>query len=418
MTSTNRHNAIDHIFRHEYGKIIAILVHKFGPNHLEKIEDVVQDAFLKAMKIWSYQTIPNKPTAWLLRVANNGLIDLFRKDKKRYEGEVFELLSKQSASKEQEISLQNSIQDCQLKMIFACCNPALSAEYQIILSLKLIGGFSNKEISRALLKKEETVAKSFTRAKKQFREKVKTLEIPIEMGLASRISLVLKVIYLLFTEGYIASTGEVIIKKDICYEAIRMALLLTKNSSTNVSEVHGLIALMCFHVSRFEARVDEKGALVDMEHQNRAQYNQELIQQGMRHFYMAKSKNAQNPLYFLQSAVSYFYSSAKTYEEIDWYEILEVYDAQLRYSYSPIIRLNRIVPYYKVHGAAKGLIALDEIYRDIDLTKNALYYSIKAQLLTELHHSTYAKEAYNQAIEFTKNEIQRNHLIKKRSQLT
>jgi RNA polymerase sigma-70 factor (ECF subfamily) len=165
-------------------------------------------------------------------------------------------LLKRFSSHQEEVDLQNKIQDSQLKMIFACCNPALSKEYQLILSLKLIGGFSNKEISRALLKKEDTVAKSFTRAKQRFKDKIKTLDIPIEMGLASRISLVLKVIYLLFTEGYTASTGEVMVKRDICYEAIRLALLMTENESTNVSEVHALIALMCFHTSRFDARVD------------------------------------------------------------------------------------------------------------------------------------------------------------------
>lgn len=417
MSTPNQHSTIDHIFRHEYGKIISILVHKFGPNHLEKIEDVVQDAFLKAMKIWSYQEVPKKPTSWLLRVAKNGLIDTFRKDKKLQEGEVFDRLLNHSESDDKEISLQNSIQDSQLKMIFACCNPALSSEYQIILSLKLIGGFSNKEISRALLKKEETVAKSFTRAKQQFKNKVKTLEIPIEMGLTSRINLVLKVIYLLFTEGYTASTGEVIVKRDICYEAIRLALLLTENSSTNVSEVHGLIALMCFHTSRFDARVDDDGELVDMEHQDRSKYDQQLIQRGMHHFHIARNKTSQDPLYFLQSAVSYQYSDARTFEEINWKSILEIYDSQLKYSYSPIIRLNRIVPYYKLYGPQKGLVALEALFNDIDLENNGLYHSIKGQLLFELEQKQEAKEAFDKAIDLTKNEIQRRHLIKKRNKI-
>jgi len=417
MKTPNQHSTLDHIFRHEYGKIIAILVHKFGPNHLEKIEDVVQDAFLKAMKVWSYQEVPKKPTSWLLRVANNGLIDVFRKDKKLQKGEVFDILSKHSESDDQEISLQNSIQDSQLKMIFACCNPALSSEYQLILSLKLIGGFSNKEISRALLKKEETVAKSFTRAKQQFKTKVKTLEIPIEMGLTSRINLVLKVIYLLFTEGYTASTGEVIVKRDICYEAIRLALLLTENTSTNVSEAHGLIALMCFHTSRFDARVDDQGELVDMEHQDRSKYDQKLIERGMHHFHIARKKTSQNPLYFLQSAVSYQYSNAKTFEEINWKSILEIYDAQLKYSYSPIIRLNRIVPYYKLHGPKKGLVALEALYNDINLENNGLYHSVKGQLLFELDQNNEAKKAFDKAIDLTKNEIQKRHLIKKRNKI-
>ena len=417
MQSTNQHNTLDHIFRHEYGKIIAILVHKFGPQNLEKIEDVVQDAFLKAMQVWGYQEVPKNPTAWLLRVANNGLIDVFRKDKKMQEHDDVLQLLKRFSSQQEEVELQNRIQDSQLKMIFACCNPALSQEYQLILSLKLIGGFSNKEISRALLKKEDTVAKSFTRAKQRFKDKIKTLDIPIEMGLISRINLVLKVIYLLFTEGYTASTGEVMVKRDICYEAIRLALLMTENESTDISEVHALIALMCFHTSRFDARADEKGDLIDLEHQDRSKYDQGLIRSGMRHFQMAQSKTAQNPLYYLQSAVSYYYCEAQRFEDINWKGILEIYDVQLRYSYSPIIRLNRVVPLYKVEGAKKGLKVLEDLFEDTNLENNSLYYSLKAQLLQELSRNKEAKEVYGKAIALTKNEIQKRHLTKKRNQI-
>lgn len=417
MQSTNQHHTLDHIFRHEYGKIIAILVHKFGPRNLEKIEDVVQDAFLKAMQILGYQQIPKNPTAWLLRVANNGLIDVFRKDQKMQKQDDVLLLLKSVSSHQEEVDLQNKIQDSQLKMIFACCNPALSKEYQLILSLKLIGGFSNKEISRALLKKEDTIAKSFTRAKQRFKDKIKTLEIPIEMGLTSRINSVLKVIYLLFTEGYTASTGEVMVKKDICYEAIRLALLMTENESTNSSETHALIALMCFHTSRFDTRTDTNGDLVDLEHQDRSQYNQDLIRSGMRHFQIAQNKTTQNPLYFLQAAVSYQYCVAKSFEEINWKSILDMYNVQLKYSYSSIIRLNRVVPFYKVEGAQKGLEILEDLCQDTDLENNALYYSLKAQLLQELALNKEAVKVYDKAIELTKNEIQKRHLRKKRNQI-
>ncbi len=418
MKSANQHSTLDHIFRHEYGKIIAILVHKFGPSHLEKIEDVVQDAFLKAMKIWGYQNTPKNPTAWLLKTVNNGLIDVFRKHQKMQNTEEVQELYKSASPIYEELNLQNSIQDSQLKMIFACCNPTLSSEYQIILSLKLIGGFSNKEISRALLKKEETVAKSFTRAKQQFKEKVRTLEIPIEMGLTSRISLVLKVIYLLFTEGYTATTGEVILKKDICYEAIRLALLMTENESTNVSEVHGLISLMCFHTSRFEARTDEEGNLVDLEHQDRGKYDQVLIRNGSYHFQIAKEKQAQNLLYFLQAAISYQYCIAENFQAINWQNILEIYDLQLKYSYSPILRLNRVIPFYKVHGAEKGLTVLEEIFEEGDFENRTLYYSILAQIHQELNNIKEAKASYVRAIELNKNEIQQRHLRKKLQMLS
>lgn len=413
MNQANHNTTIEHVFRHEYGKITSILVHKFGPNYLEKIEDVVQDSFLKAMQVWGYKEMPQNPTAWLLRVANNGLIDAFRKDKKIQKDNNVSAFLEEAIVDEKEISLDSTIQDSQLKMIFACCNPSLSTENQIILSLKLIGGFSNKEIARALLKKEETVAKSYTRAKKKFKESIKTLEIPVEMGLSSRINIVLKVIYLLFTEGYTASIGEVVIKRDICYEAIRLALLLLENKSTNISETHALIALMCFHASRFDARIDEDNELVDLEHQDRSKYNRELIRIAVGHLKTAKEKPANNPSYFLQAAISYYYSDASSFHEIDWKNILKLYDLQLKYADSPIVRLNRVIPFYKVHGCEKGLECLEAINKAKQFQGNGLFYSIKAQILQELNQETEAKKVLKKAISLTKNEIQKRHLMKK-----
>ena len=413
MNQTNQ--KIDHIFRHEYGKIVSILVHKFGAQSLERIEDVVQDAFLKAMQVWGYKEVPNNPTAWLLRVSSNGLIDVFRREKKIQEhDEIHNLLSSLSVG-EKEVSLNSVVNDSQLKMIFACCNPSLSTESQIILSLKLIGGFSNKEISRALLKKEEAVAKSFTRAKKKFKEKIKTLDIPVEMGLSSRISIVLKVIYLLFTEGYTPSTGEVVVKRDICYEAIRLALLLLENKSTNVSEGHALIALMCFHTSRFDARIDDQNELIDLEHQDRNLYDKKLIQIGMRHLYEAKERSSKNPSYYLQAAVSYYYCEAPSFLKIDWKSILKLYDLQLKYANSPIVRLNRIVPLYKVYGLEVGLETLLSMNKEGELKNNALFYSLKAQILSELNKTEEARKDLIIAINLTKNEMQKKHLKKKAS---
>lgn len=416
-TSQNNDASIEHIFRHEYGKIVSILVHKYGAQHLEKIEDVVQDAFLKAMQIWGYKEIPKNPTAWLLRVANNGLIDIFRRAKKVQQHDEINTFLSELSNEDQELSLDNVVNDSQLKMIFACCNPSISTEYQIILSLKLIGGFSNKEISRALLKKEETVAKSFTRAKKKFKEKIQTLDIPIAMGLSSRISVVLKVIYLLFTEGYTASTGITIVKRDICYEAIRLALLMTKNASTDTSEAHALISLMCFHAARFDARMNAQNELEDLEHQDRSKYDQELVKVGIRHFGEAERRTTINPSYYFQAAVSYQYCEASSFEEIHWESVLNLYDLQLKYSYSPMVRLNRVIPLYKVHGPKIGLEVLLSMNRELKLQENALFYSIKAEILKELQQFSGAKEALKKAIDLTKNEVQQNHLNKKLKQL-
>lgn len=402
---------VENIFRHEYGKMVSLLTYKFGPAQLERIEDAVQEALIKAMQVWGYKEPPQNPTAWLFRVATNQLIDRLRKDNKMvHSGE--EALFEKRLSVQEEVRLSDTINDSQLKMIFACCHPSLSQEYQIILSLKLIGGFGNAEIAKAMLKKEETVAKSFTRAKKRLKDQVKTLEIPIEIGLRSRLVIVLKIIYLLFSEGYAPISGEVLIKKDFCMEAIRLAVLLTNNKYCDRPEVHALIALMSFHTSRFEARTDVEGELIDLARQDRAKYDRQLINFGIEHL---KKAETDGPLsdYHMQAAVSFYHCMAKTFSETNWRAILKLYDLQLQRQYSPIVQLNRLVPFHKVHGATKALIKLQGFEKSKHFLGNALFYAIKAELLAELKNTKGSKEALVRAIALTQNELERKHLRKK-----
>ncbi|MEX0288752.1 MAG: RNA polymerase sigma factor [Flavobacteriaceae bacterium] len=401
---------VENVFRYEYGKILAILVNRFGPAHLEKIEDAVQDALLKAMQIWGYQNVPDKPTSWLLRVAGNSLIDTLRRDKKMIkEGEF----SKEMKSNPKEIALENSISDSQLKMIFACCHPALSVEYQIILSLKLIGGFGNKEIARVLLKKEEAVAKSFTRAKRKLKEEISTLDIPIEIGLQSRLFVVIRVIYLLFSEGYAPSSGDVAIKKDVCFEAIRLAMLLHENEYCRHPNLEALIALMCFHVSRFDARLDDQMEIVDLEHQDRSKYNKELIQIGIKHLEKSGTKAQQPSNYHLEAAVSYYHCVASSFQKTDWKSILHLYNLQLERQYSPVVELNRIIPYYKVYGPEKALKKLEQYKVSPHFKDSKLYYAIWAELLTQTGSFKKAEEALRAAIDLTNNELEKKHWTKK-----
>ncbi|MEM8764892.1 MAG: sigma-70 family RNA polymerase sigma factor [Bacteroidota bacterium] len=408
MAAKGLNHTVEHLFRKEYGKLVALLTNRFGASHLEQIEDVTQDTFLKAMKLWGYQEIPDNPTAWLYRVACNGLLDKFRK-----EGRM-DLVSDdfQFPEKEQytlnEISLEN-IQDSQLRMIFACCHPNLSQEHQIILSLKLMGGFSNKELADALLKKEEAVAKSFTRAKKSFREKVKMIQIPVQMGLQTRLFQVLKVIYLLFSEGYSATTGTQFIKRDICHEAMRLALLLRENKYCKHPNLEALLALMCFHASRFDARMDADRKLVSLEHHDRNQYNQELIQIGTFHLERAGDNDMMPSQYHLEAARSFYHSTAKRFEETDWKNILQLYDYQLKQQFSPMIALNRIVPFEKVHGAEKALKALNELSQKTDFEDSGLFYAIKADLLKTLQKKSY-ESTLEKAIALTENELVKQFL--------
>ncbi|MCL6266823.1 RNA polymerase sigma factor [Flagellimonas myxillae] len=412
MSQTQLENTIDHLFRNEYGKVVALLTNKFGISYVEQIEDAAQDTFLKAMQVWGYKSVPDNPTAWLYRVANNAMIDKLRKDKKISFLGSEQLPEKEVVSETASENLDNTISDSQLKMIFACCHPALSQEHQIILSLKLIGGFSNKELAEALMKKEEAVAKSFTRAKAKFRKEVQLLKIPVQMGLQSRLFKVLQVIYLLFTEGYSATTGSQVLKRDICYEALRLALLLQENKYCKHPNLEALIALMCFHASRFDARLDENGDLVTLEFQDRSKYNRELIEIGVRHLEGAGTLDRTPSIYHLEAARSYYHSAAKTFEQTDWKSILYLYDLQINQQYSPMLALNRIVPFAKIHGATKALEALKSLESKTDFGESGLLYAIKAELLLETNSAGY-KAALKKAIAYFKNDLVKKHLKKK-----
>ena len=400
---------LSHLFRNEYGKVLALLTNKFGVSHVERIEDSLQDTFLKAMRVWAYQKIPDNPTAWLYQVAKNGMLDTLRREQKvGYTDSTYQF---DTAVGSEEFYTDSEITDSQLKLIFACCHLSLSQEHQLVLSLKLIGGFSNKELAEALLKKEEAVAKSFTRAKKKFKEEVKLLQIPVQMGLQSRLFVVLQVIYLLFSEGYAATSGMQMVKRDICYEALRLALLLKKNSCCQHPNLNALIALICFHASRFEARLDDKGDLVTLEFQDRTLYNKELIAIGTRHLENSGTKDKLPSKYHLEAAVSYHHCVAPSFRETNWEAILFLYDLRLRTQYSPMAALNRVVPFAKVHGPQKALLLLEEWAKSNAYDRIALYYTIKAELLAQLKKDF--KNDLRKAIALSENELVKRHLQKK-----
>lgn len=411
MQNKKATDTVEHLFRNEYGKVIALLTSKYGVAYLEKIEDAIQDAFIKAMRLWAFKDIPDNPTAWLFRVANNALIDGLRRGKKM--SYLEDSKTAEATGSRVELATKDELTDSQLKMMFACCHPALSEEHQLILSLKLIGGFSNKELAEALLKKEETVAKSFTRAKKKFKNEVQFLQIPIQMGLQSRLFVVLRVIYLLFSEGYATTTGSQMVKQDICYESLRLALLLRENKYCRHPNLEALIALMCFHAARFDSRLDENGDLVSLEFHDRSKYSKELIKIAEYHLENSGTLDRLPSNYHLEAAVSYYHCSAKTFEKTDWKSILYLYDLQLKQQFSPIAALNRIVPYAKVYGAKKALTVLEALEEKTNFGSNSLFYAIKADLFFQLENDKAHQEHLQKAIRLSKNELVKKHLRKK-----
>ncbi|MEN1783540.1 MAG: sigma-70 family RNA polymerase sigma factor [Bacteroidota bacterium] len=403
-------STLDHFFRTEYGKVMSILIRKFGTSQVETIEDALQDTFIKAMKLWGHQGIPEKPTAWLLKVAHNRTIDLLRKHNNQ--DSLKEQPLKEDHTINTEVNLSHEISDSQLRMLFACCDPSLSTEYQLILSLKLIGGFSNKELATALLKNEETVAKGFTRAKKKFKADVKLIRVPQEMGLQSRLFVVLRAIYLLFSEGYATTIGAQGIKRDICYEAMRLALLLRENPYCQHANLDALIALMCFHVSRFSARLDTDGELISLQYHDRSLYDQELIQIGTYHLKEAGKLKHPPSSYHLEAAVSYHHSTARTFDQTNWRIILQLYDAHLTKSFAPIVALNRIIALHQVKGPQLALDALEALASKSKLDQLSLFYAIKAELFQQLNKKEVGATA-QRAIDLTKNVLVQRHLKRK-----
>lgn len=398
---------VDHFFRTEYGKAVSHLTSKFGASHLELAEDSVQEALIKAMQTWPYAQIPDNPTGWILRVARNKMIDQLRRDQKTNHQEVPERAEEMN----EDLSLQ-AINDDMVRMMFACCHPSLSQEYQIILTLKILGGLSIREISSSLLKKEETVAKAYTRAKKKFKKEEIKLLLPPAHEIEKRLDIVLKIVYLLFNEGYKSAEGENLMRVELCEDAIRLNGILIESEICNTPATNALMALMHFHVSRFAARTDEEGNAITLENQDRSKWDQALIQQGLAYLDQASEEGAMNE-YLIQAAISATHCRAATFEETDWANILALYDLQLQIASSPIVELNRVVALEKVHGPLLGVKEIERLEATEFFDEYYLFFAIKSEMLKKLGNNEDAKIALQKAIDLTKNEKEMDYLNKK-----
>ena len=396
-------STIDHLFRTEYVKLVSYLTTKFGAANIDIIEDAVQESLLKAMRLWSFKEIPTEPGKWLYRVSYNRIIDVLRRKSKTvmFNPEIM------NDYIEGEVDFEDGLKDNQLKMIFACCHPSMNETEQIILSLKLLCGFSTKEISGALLKETETVKKAISRAKKKFKDEVGELSIPSGSQLDERIEGVLKVIYLLFNSGYTAHSGENLLKKDVCEDALRLGGILYNHPACNTSELKALISLMCYQLSRFDARVNANGKMVIFEHQDRTLWDQELIALGSN-FLLESGRGATYCDYQFEAAIAREYAVSKSYDEMNWMNVLRVYNVMCSQTDNIFHQLNRLVIIEKVEGVApayKGLLKLDES----KLSNSYLYYSIRSNFEKVLGISDF-EQHLKKAISLTDNQQEKDFL--------
>lgn len=404
MPKSGIHQTIDHLFRHEYGRIVAGLTARFGSSQIEWIEDAVQEALYKAMKLWAFQPIPSNPGGWLYRVAHNALVDRLRKEKRHQDyagGEIGEI--------ENAFEMRDSkaIQDEQLKMIFACCSPKISEKNSLLLSLKLIGGFSVKEIGRALLMKEEAAKKSVQRARADFQIKIGQIRLPEGNMLPQYLERVLKVIYLIFNEGYKASDGDQLVKEDLCGEALRLALLLSQKDHCQTSELLSLISLICFKASRFGARIDTNGNLVLFENQDRGLYNKEYANWGFYYFNEA-TKFGELTRYFLEAAIEYQYCIAGSFEEVNWKKVLAVHEKLQERWPSPRGRLNYLIVHARVNKAEATLQQLKSLEKE--LYGDHHYHTFKGELLEKLDLKQEAMQEFQIALTMVQNRVEHGYL--------
>lgn len=405
---------VEHLFRQEAGKIVSALTGSFGLRNLELIEDAVQEALLKALRQWSYGTVPANPGAWLMTVARNQALDGLRRGARWREKEEEIALTQRpmSTSESAPFFADEEIRDDQLRMIFACCHPALARESQVALTLKILCGFSVEEIARAFLLPGETIAKRLTRARQRLQKEAVSFEIPAGPELATRLDAVLEVLYLLFNEGYNASQGASLIRRDLCAEAIRLTTLLQEHPAGDTPRTHALLALLHFQAARFSARLDAAGEILRLQEQDRGSWDQRLIAHGMEQLERARA-GEELSAFHLEAGIAACHSAAASYEATDWPKILLLYDLLLERNDSPVIALNRAVALAKVRGPAAGLSALEKIQNEPALRKYYLFYAVRAELQLESDQAEAAARNLEKALALTSMPAEQDFLARK-----
>lgn len=385
----------------------AVLCRLFGIEHITIAEDIVSDTFLLAAGTWGLKGIPENPVAWLYTVAKNKAKDFLRRNDIYNEKVTLAIQHAANAKNEFEIDLSNTnIVDSQLQMMFTICNPCIPPESQVGLALRILCGFSIDEIADAFLTKKETINKRLYRAKEKLKQLKVKIEMPHEQKIGSRIDNVLTTLYLLFNEGYFSAGRNSKIRKDLCLEAMRLAYMLVENKTTNKPEVCALLSLMCFHASRFEARIKPDGELVLYNEQDRSLWNKELILNG-KYFLNKGATGSTLSKYHLEAAIAFWHTI-----EIDsiekWENILSLYNKLLIIEYSPIAALNRTYALARVYGNDTAIVEAKKLSQD----HNHLYHSLLGELFA-LTDNKKAIEHFLLAAKLTRSDADKKVILKK-----
>jgi RNA polymerase sigma-70 factor, ECF subfamily len=396
---------IDRVFREEYGRAVAVLVRVFGD--IDVAEEAVQDAFTTALRRWPSDGLPPSPAGWIIATARNRAIDRVRREASREDRHAqAALLHARDAPPE-----EGPVTDERLRLIFTCCHPALATASQVALTLRLLGGLSTQEIAHAFLVPEPTMAQRLVRAKRKIRDAGIPYRVPSEADLPDRLRAVLAVVYLIFNEGYTATSGEALVREDLCAEAVRLGRFLAQ-LMPDEPEVMGLLALMLLVRSRSGARTTAGGELVLLADQDRGLWDRDLIAEGQALVRRCLRRDRPGP-YQIQAAINAVHSDAPEAVATDWRQVLQLYDQLLALAPSPVVSLNRAVAVAEVEGPHAALTIVD----DLALDGYYLFHAVRGDLLRRLGRNTEAAAAYDAAIARTDNRAEREFLRRVRRSL-